>query len=344
MKQGSKQGGTVPERRKMEKLFVGVDVSKRELEAAAAVDGKEVTARRTVKNNETGWNLLYEWALKHARKLGFKEVHYCFESTGGYSGELLEYLQDKPDAIVSMVNPAQIKSFAQSILLRTKTDKVDAGLIARFAFTMKPVPNEKISVAFKELRALVRHLDHLVRRRADEKSRLDKITIKKVRKSTQSLIAHFDKQIEDLENEIKKHLDDHPDLKGKVELLKSIPGISDTSARIILCEMLRVLDPRAQTAHAGLAPKQRQSGTSVRGKTMLCKTGNSRLRKSLYFPALSAVRSNPLVAAFYEKLIARGKPKMVALAACMRKLLVIAVGVLRNGVPFDSGWNRVKTV
>jgi transposase len=126
-------------------------------------------------------------------------------------------------------------------------------------------------------------------------------------------------------------------LREQRDLLKSIPGIAGLTASRILGEMPNIAeyrDARAVAAFAGLSPREHQSGTS-RGRTRLAKTGNSRLRKMLFFPAISATRFNPVIKALYDRLIAAGKPKMVALAAAMRKLLILAYGVLKSNQPFN---------
>jgi len=137
-------------------------------------------------------------------------VHYCMEATGNYGDEFLEFMQEEGDSLVSMVNPAQIKAFSQSILLRTKTDKADAGMIAFYAAKMIPEPAPRLKPEFKELRVLVRHLEHLKTKRADELGRMGSIIKNRlVLKSTRELIRHYDKQIAEMEKRIKVHLDNH---------------------------------------------------------------------------------------------------------------------------------------
>jgi transposase len=164
----------------------------------------------------------------------------------------------------------------------------------------------------------------------------------------QKVIGSYDEQIKQIEGQIQEHLKKHPGLKRSVELLESIAGIGRRSSTILVCELHsealgeKKISAKAQTAHAGLAPQEKTSGTSVRGKRHICRVGNARLRKSLYFPAMSAIRYNPVVREFYKRLVDKGKPKKVALVAAMRKLLVIVVGVLNNGVPFDPDWATHK--
>jgi transposase len=137
-------------------------------------------------------------------------------------------------------------------------------------------------------------------------------------------------------------LHDSCKLKHQVQLLQSIKGIGDRTAWQILAELHAHdsinINIKAQVAHAGLAPRQFQSGSSVNGKPRICKTGNHRLRKALYMPALSALRFNPQLKEFYHRLLSRGKLKMVALVAVMRKMLVLATGILNNNLPFDANW------
>lgn len=324
-------------------LYVGIDVSKHSLDVAATVDGKSIASMRKVENAVSGWKALLEWASRHVRKLRCEGVHFCLEATGVYSEGVFYFLQEQPEVKVSMVNPLQIKAFGKSRLLRTKTDKADAALIAVYVAVMNPSVTAKTPEELKELRILMRHLDHLIARRGEENGRLESAKNPLVVKSIKESVAHYDKQIGKVEEVIREHIDRYPDLKNKLELLKTIPGIGTATGMTLLCELHSgdgkgKISRKAQTAHAGLAPRQRQSGISVNGKPRLCKTGNARLRKCLYFPAVAAVRFNPLVSEFYERLIMKGKPKMVALAAAMRKLLMIAIGVLNNGVPFRKDW------
>jgi len=327
-------------------LYVGIDVAKSWLDLAANVDGKRTVSRKRVDNDNAGFRAAVKWAKTHQRRQGAKDIHFCLESTGVYSEAITEYLQEV-DKVVSMINPSLIKSFATSRLLRTRTDKMDAELIAIYCQAMKPAPTQRIPEEMKELKSLVRHLEHLKDQRIEEKTYLEAATDKEVTSSTRKNIAHYEAEIKRIEKKIKKHLDEHPHLKKKIDLLTSIPGIGDTSAQVILCELHRQglvehISRRAQTAHAGLAPMEKTSGSSVRKKPRLCKTGNGRLRKSLYFPTVTAIQRNPVVKEFYERLISRGKHRMVALVAAMRKLLVIAIGVLNNESAFDPIWERNK--
>jgi len=189
------------------------------------------------------------------------------------------------------------------------------------------------------LQALARHLQQLKETRAEQLTRVQTPQLPEpVVKSIQDVIAVFDTEITRIERTIDDHIDRHPDLKTKRELLTSIPGIGATTATSILSEMPNINEfktARDVAAFAGLSPRTVQSGTSIRGRGSFCKTGNARLRKALYMPALSAKRFNPALKAFADGLRDRGKHHMVVIGAVMRKLLVLAWAVLKSGHHFD---------
>ncbi len=322
----------------MSRAAVGIDVSKKTLDVAVTVDGKEVVSAGQFANETKGHKALLKWVNKQTRKHSSSEVHYTMEATGSYSEDLHEFLSEAGEK-VSVENPMKVKSFSQVQMMRTKTDAVDAAVIARYAWIIKPALTPPMEPSIKRLRALVRHVEHLTRCKAQEATRLEGAKEKLVVKSIKAIVKRYDHEIEKTMEEINKHVDDNPDLKKKRDLLKSIPGIGEKLSSQLLCEIKGdAVSVKAQVAHAGLAPRQRVSGSSVRGKTQICKMGNARLRKALYMPTMSAMRYNPHIREFYKKLVSQGKHKMVALCACMRKLLVIALGVLRNGVPYQEDW------
>ena len=322
----------------MSRAAVGIDVSKKTLDVAVTVDGEEVVSSGQFPNDPKGHKALLKWTNKQARKYQSSEVHYTMEATGHYSEDLHEFLSEAGE-MVSVENPIKVKSFSQVQMMRTKNDAVDAAVIARYAWIIKPALTPPIEPAIKRLRALVRHVEHLTRHRAQESSRLEGAKEKLVVKSIKAIVKRYDQEIEKTMDEINKHVDDNPELKKKRDLLTSIPGIGEKLSSQLLCEIKSdVQSIKAQVAHAGLAPMQRVSGTSVRGKTQLCKIGNARLRRALYMPTMSAIQCNPHIREFYHKKVDQGKHKMVVLCACMRKLLVLALGVLRNEVPYQKDW------
>ncbi len=312
--------------------ILGIDISKRDFHAAL-LHGDQ-TAKKSFPNSAKGFEQLEKWL--HHRKVD--EVFACMEATGAYWYALAKFLFNGGHS-VAVVNPRRIKAFAESELLRTKTDAVDAGLIARFAATQQLQLWKPLAPEIEELQGLYRHLEFLKDSRSQHVIREQTPDLpERVRRSAQTIIEQLDIQIDELERAIRDHIDRHPGLKSKQNLLTSIPGIGETSAAAILAEMPAIDEFRsagAVAAYAGLSPLIRQSGSSVRGKARLCKTGNARLRKALYFPAIVGERYNPTLKAFAQRLRAAGKASMVVIGAMMRKLLVIAYGVLKSGKPFD---------
>ena len=160
--------------------------------------------------------------------------------------------------------------------------------------------------------------------------------------SLQGSIIFLESEVKRLQKQIRDHINQNPGLKRDSKLLQSIPGVGELTAWDILAELPDVSQfdsAQSVAAYAGLAPREHQSGKSVRKQTRLSKQGNTRLRRALYFPAVTGITWNPLVKAHYERLRENGKGKMVALAACMRKMLMIVYGVLKHQKPFDPGWN-----
>jgi transposase len=163
-----------------------------------------------------------------------------------------------------------------------------------------------------------------------------------VEESITEHIAYLEEQMEKTRRQIKEHVDDDPDLRTNAKLLESIPGIGTATAALLLAElgdMTQFSSVRQVAAFAGVVPRLRESGTSVRGRARLSKVGSSRLRKSLYYPAITALRFNPLIKSFGLRLSAQGKSKMLIIGAAMRKLLHIAYGVLKSQRPFDPAFS-----
>lgn len=329
------------------KMYLGIDMAKHDfvsaIELPARPAGGEDQSFKLVhpkiKNTHRGFNQLKQWVTKLASQHKADSIHIGVESTGGYETPLVEWFRKYSDFLITVLNPIQVKRFGQSQLLRTKTDKVDAKLIANYMAIHKPDPTPVPSQQVKELQALTRHQEHLTRKRANELTYLESIQDSKVKTSVRQTIKSYDRQIEKVEQLIKDHFDNHPDLKSKKELLMSIPGIGEITSAILLSEMNGSLDPKQQVAHAGIAPRERQSGL-LKGKARICKTGNKRIRTALYLPTLAAIRYNPVITTFYEKLKSKDKHGKVIVCACMRKMIHIVVGVLKNQIPFDPNYEH----
>ena len=314
--------------------FLGIDVGKSDLHAAILQGERSST--KSVPNSANGIKQLLTW-LKN-RKV--ENIHACLESTGGWS-EAVGLALHKEGYLVSIVNPCRIKAFAQSEMLRTKTDAVDAALIARFCRMHKPDRWGPPTPEVLALQAFVRRYQSLTEMLTEEKNRLGAPMItEEVRMSVETHIEHLTNELERIDRQIDNLFENHPHLRKQRDLLTSIPGIGKTTAARILGEMPNIAefrDVKAVAAFAGLSPRHYQSG-SIRRSSRLAKTGNGKLRCSLYFPAITALRFNPIIKNLADRLGERGRAKMCIIAAAMRKLLVLAYGVLKSGQPFDPAY------
>ena len=316
--------------------ILGIDVAKQKLDVALLIDGK--IKNKSVKNNPEGFEALSLWL----RKLGIQKVHACLEATGNYGEDLAVYLHDAGH-MVSIVNPARIKGFAQSELIRTKNDRIDAGIIARFCLAMRPDAWIPPSLEIRSLRALVRRIDSLNDMLTQEKNRLGTAQ-ESVIPMIKEHIAYLEKEIDRVRDQIADLIDNDPDLRKKKDLLDSIPGIGKATIAALLAEvdsLDKFSHVRELVAFIGLAPRETLSGSSIKGKPRLCKTGNARLRKALYMPALVSIQYNPLMTAFYIRLKERGKNGKVIVCAIMRKLVHVVFGVLKSGKKFDPNYKPV---
>ncbi|HWR72704.1 MAG TPA: IS110 family transposase [Nitrospirota bacterium] len=313
--------------------ILGIDVAKQKIEVALLVEGK--IKNKSFKNAAEGFEALAVWL----RKLGRERVHACLEATGNYGEDLAIFLHEAGHT-VSVVNPARIKGFAQSELIRTKTDKIDAGIIARFCLAMKPEAWTPPSPEIRSLRALARRADNLIDMLTQEKNRLG-TAHDSVIPLIKGHIVYLEDEIEKLRSQIADLIDRNPDLKRKKDLLASIPGIGKVTIAALLAELDdldRFKHVRELVAFIGLAPKETLSGSSIKGKPRLCKTGHARLRKALYMPALVSIQCNPLMIAFYRRLKEKGKNGKVIVCAIMRKLVHVIFGVLKSGKMYDPNY------
>jgi transposase len=318
----------------MSKTVLGIDISKKDFHVVLMHENR-TTKPKVFKNNQEGFESLLDWLSKS----GVTQVHGCMEATSTYGEALAEFLVQTGHQ-VSVVNPSRIKGFAKSELIRTKTDKVDAGVIARFCLAIAPEFWTPLPPEVKELQALLRRFESLTDMYNQEHNRLETAT-----PTVAALIESHLTQLKQLQTEVKNlirdHFDNHPDLKAKRDLLTSIPGIGQQTAAVLLAEMgsiQKYRNARQLAAHAGLTPQERTSGSSVQGKSRLSNVGNPRLRKALYMPAVVAITHNPLLKLFAQRLLDRGKVKMQVLGAVMRKLLHFAFGILRSQKPFDPNY------
>ncbi|MGA9770847.1 MAG: transposase, partial [Blastocatellia bacterium] len=313
----------------MEVFPLGIDISKAKFDVALLRDEGKLR-HKVFPNSTAGFQQLSAWLSKHSAL----PIHACMEATGTYSEALAVYLHEAGH-LVSVVNPAIIKAFASTEMSRTKTDKADASLIARYCQKHQPPAWTPPPPEISELQALVRRLEALLEMLQQERNRLAAgIGSPSVKESVEQHIDYLNEQITHTQSLIRDHIDLNPTLKQQHDLLTTIPGIGDTTAAKLLAEIVEInhyQSARQVAAFAGLVPKHRESGSSVRGKPRLCKVGTARLRKAMYFPAIVATKHNPIIKAMSGRLRERGKCPMVIIGAAMRKLIHIAYGVLKSG-------------
>jgi len=314
--------------------ILGIDISKKSFDVALLLpNGKRKNKKFC--NDPEGFKALHDWLLE----FDVHSLHACMEATNVYGNALAEFLFDHGYA-VSVVNPARIKGFAQSELLRTKNDKQDAALIARFCIAMSPSLWQPDPLNIRQLKAMVRRIDALLDMKQQEVNRLD-VAEALVRPEIQSHINDLDHRIKKLRQDIQNHIDDDPDLKQQKDLLLSIPGIGEKTIATLLSHFStinRFESAKKLASFCGVAPREFQSGSSVKGRGGMSKIGSAQIRKALFFPSMVALRYNPTIIKLKERLTSQGKPKMVIIGAAMRKLIHVIFGVLKNNTPFNENF------
>ena len=316
-------------------IALGLDIAK----ATYAVCLRIVTGKRRHKsfpNTPAGHEALRHWLGRHAAA----PVHACLEATGTYGEAVATVLVDAGHR-VSLVNPAAVKAFAQSQLRRTKTDQVDADVLADFCVAHEPPAWTPWPPAVRVLQGLVRRREAVQDMLTQERNRAQAgELVAPVADSLTRHIAILEAELADLDRQIRDHIRNEPTLRGQRDLLITIPGIGETTIAHLLAECRAITDfdsARAYAAFAGLVPRESRSGT-LRGRPRLSKLGAARLRHALYFPALTAIRHNPIIRALSDRLREAHKHKMVVVGAAMRKLLHIVYGVLKHQRAFDPAF------
>lgn len=317
-----------------EVMTVGIDVGAEEL--WVAVKGRKP---RSVGHDRAGIESLHRWVGRQAKGA---TVHYCLEATGVYGVHVASRLVSRDQVRVSIVNPAVIAAFGKTRLKRSKTDQIDAELIRLYAEQHHPAPWYPESRALRQLNLLVAQADALKNMllRWDNRGHSHQFVLDlpaELTHTQRSVRRSLERQIERIEHAINNLCATEAELAQQVALLETIPGIARVSATRLLAyggSRWQRYSARAMTAQAGLAPRHHRSGSSIDRKQRIDKQGDKRLRKTLYMPALVASSHNPALKKHYQRLCACGKPKKLALVACMRKLLVIAQAVIRTKKPF----------
>jgi len=309
----------------MESITVGIDVSKNRLDVAVRPSG-EVFA---VERNAAG----LEQLTIRLRELAPQVV--ALEATGGFETIAAAALASARLPVV-VVNPAQIRAFAKAIGQRAKTDPIDAATIAHFAEATKPEPRPLPDEATRLLGDLVARRRQIVEMIGAERQREQRVTVPRLRRSITRLIKALEKELASLNTDIGDAVRGSPAWREKENLLSSVPGVGPVISSTLIAELpeLGQLGRREIAALAGLAPFTRQSG-KWRGKSFIG-GGRTVVRTALFMGASVAARHNPVLKAFYKRLVASGKPKMVALIAVARKLLTILNAIIRDNRPWQT--------
>lgn len=314
--------------------YLGIDLAKESLDVTLLPQDEY----GHFPNKGSGHKRLLQWLKKREREL--TEVHVVMEATNIYWEELADYL-DQQGLKVSVVNPAAVKGFGISQLQRNKTDKVDSRVIALFGQQTQPRLWQPPQPHQRQLRALVRHKQALLKSRTQQHNRVASCLDPDVKASLQAVITAVEQQLAHIQQKIKTLIDDHADLRDQHHLITSIKGIGSDTATLILAEFYdldQYANAKAVAADAGVTPAKYESGTSVRRKARMSRIGKSAVRGALFWPAQTAIRWNPIVADLAERLRQRGKPFGVILVAAMRKLLHLIFGVVKNNTPFDPNF------
>lgn len=300
---------------------VGVDVAMDWLDAHRLDDG----ATKRFANTTAGRRALVAWARKRG-----PDPHVAFEPSGAYHQALERDLAAAGLAAVK-INPLRARRFAEATGTRAKTDAVDARVLARMAAVLDLAPTPAPSETFRILKELQIARQGLIKDRTVTKNRAKHLTLTLLKRQNAARLRQIESQLAALDAEIEARVSAAPDLAARREILVSIPGVSSVTAAALLIDApeLGAIDASQAASLAGVAPITRQSGKSKGAASI--RGGRAQLRKALYMPALSAARCNPALKAFFDRLRAAGKPPKVAVTAVMRKLIILANALLKQG-------------
>jgi transposase len=309
----------------MESIIIGIDVSKDRLDVAVRPSG-EVFA---IERNPVGLEQL-------TLRLGALSPNLvALEATGGFETVVAAALAAARLPVV-VVNPAQIRAFAKAVGQRAKTDPIDAGIIAHFAEATRPEPRPLPDEATQLLADLVARRRQILEMMVAERQREKRVTVPHLRESITRLLKALERELTSVDTDIHDAVRGSPAWREKENLLASVPGVGPTIARTLIAELpeLGQLSRRQVAALAGLAPFTRQSG-QWRGRSFIG-GGRTTVRTALFMGAMVAKRHNPVLKVFFDRLVAAGKPKMVALIAVARKLLTMLNAILRDRKPWQT--------
>lgn len=321
----------------MTAVTIGIDVSKSHLDVAIhGLSPKH--SHRQFPYTVSGQKHLLTWL----KRSGVQGAQVCLEATGRYSFDIALLLHNRGYS-VTIENPLRTKNFAKSLMTRQKTDRVDAHVLAQYANAMTSHPWTPPTLLQSSLQELKRLIEDLQCDRTRTINRLEGLRVSSpARRYLKEQLHHIERQLAEVKHELADLLAQDDTLSAQSELLMSIKGIGKTTAIELLAEIpdwSLFSSADELVAYAGLCPEHRQSGKKT-GYSRLSKQGNAHLRKTLYFPALSAMQHNPHLKRFAQRLKAAGKAKMVVVCAVMRKLLVLVHAILKSGQPYDPNYQH----
>lgn len=312
------------------KIYIGIDVSKAILDIFNSND----SSYDQFDNSAAGIKKL----ISYFKKIKNGELLITLEATGGYEKLAARKLVEKGFQ-VTVTNPRIIRAFAKACGKLAKTDKIDAKIIADYTEKMQPKSRLVYNKNLVNLGELSTRRSQIIGMIVAEKNRLDKVS-PTIRKSILRIIKLLEKELAEIDNQLKQSVQADESFAQKHSLLTSVKGVGPKTATSLIAYLpeLGMLEERKITALSGLAPFNCDSG-KMRGKRMIW-GGRSSVRTSLYMATVAAVRSNNAIKAFYHRLVSAGKPKMVALTACMRKLIIIMNAMIRNNEPWRQNYAR----
>jgi transposase len=310
--------------RDMDQIFIGIDVSKDRLDVHVRPTGLVFASTR----DGVGLEQLV------LRVQGLAPSLVVIEATGGFETTVAAALASA-GLPLAVVNPRQIRDFARATGRLAKTDALDAAVIAHFAEAVHPQPRPVPDEQARALGELVARRRQLIEMTVAERNRRPHLASKRLVKGVDRVLAILQKELSTLEAELDDTIRATPAWRANEDLLTSVPGVGQGTARTLLAELpeLGTLERKPLAALAGLAPFAKDSGRRHRQRSIA--GGRKPVRAALYMAALAAIRCNPVIAAFYKRLRAVGKPGKLALTACMRKLLIILNAILRDKKPWQ---------
>ena len=311
-------------------VFIGLDVSKQHLDVAVRPQNRHFVNS----NDDRGIKQLVK------RLAALKPELIVLEASGGYEFLVTAALAEA-QLPVALLNPQAVRKFAGATGKLAKTDKIDAQVLAHFAEALRPEPRPLPDQALQVLKAALQRRLQVVKMIGQEKNRLEKTFIPSVRQDIQEHLAWLQKRLKELDRDLNDQIRQSPLWRDRDRLYQSVPGIGPVVSRAVIAQLPEIgtLSGKKAAALVGVAPFNRDSGR-FRGKRMI-RGGRSYLRNMLYMAAVVASQWNPVIRAFYQRLLAAGKSPKLALTACIRKLVLILNAMVKNNQPWNQFINQV---